>query len=296
MKRFLTLCVCFLLAACNTAGPDITTTPTLEPAGPLPTITPTVTPSQTPLPPTEITLLPSGTPWVLDSGLSIEEHPLASRPEIEPLILLPLDGITQEQMLDAHAAEYQKSLRPESYYGVSRGSLWVMQGNSKLAAFFTGSAQGTVGVTRDGQALFSKDINLPPAASPIRVLAVYDDHWVLEIAKFEKIENGQDVKYFYVGEVFIDGKSVNEMYGYEESFAFQTINGRPFYFYKMDGKIGVSYDGVIIPIGYDDIPHYGCCSAGALNPRIAQNIIGFFAWRGLQWYYVEIGVFDSPNS
>jgi hypothetical protein len=28
---------------------------------------------------------------------------------------------------------------------------------------------------------------------------------------------------------------------------------------------------------------------------MAQAMIGFFAWRGKQWYYTEIGVFGQPG-
>ncbi|HEX7620924.1 MAG TPA: hypothetical protein VF359_06965, partial [Anaerolineales bacterium] len=106
--------------------------------------------------------------------------------------------------------------------------------------------------------------------------------------------NTQLVDSFFAGEIFIDGQSLNDLHGYDESYGFQTIHGRPFYFYKRDGKIGVSYDGQEIAFAYDGVWHYGCCSGGELNPHIAQNIIGFFAWRGEQWYYTEIGVFNQP--
>ncbi len=67
--------------------------------------------------------------------------------------------------------------------------------------------------------------------------------------------------------------------------------GRPFYCFKKDGKIGLSYDGQVVEVGYDDIPHYGCCCAAELNPSPAKNMVAFFAKREGIWYYVEISVY-----
>ena len=89
----------------------------------------------------------------------------------------------------------------------------------------------------------------------------------------------------------MDGEILNESHGYEEAFGFQTLNGRPFYFFKRNGKIRASYDNVEIPLDYDRIPHYGCCSAAELNPRRYKDMLDFLATRDGNWYYIEIGVF-----
>jgi hypothetical protein len=239
----------------------------------------------------------TNTPWIFPSGLSIEEHPLAKRPEIEPLVFYPLDALTQTDVLQKRASQWVETLPPNVYYSVGHGNLWVMQGNDKLEAVGGPAENGQVAaqVTRNGKVIFSKPIKTPGVTSEFRVLEVYDNHWVFEIAQEKAIQpNNQEVDSFFAGEIFVDGQSLNDLYGYDESYGFQTIHGRPFYFYKRDGKIGVSYDGQEIALGYDGVPHYGCCSAGALNPRMAQNIIAFFAWRGDKYYYTEIGVFDQP--
>ena len=238
------------------------------------------------------------TPWVFPSGLSIEEHPLAKQPEIEPLVIHPLDALTQAEVLDRHKDEWGKTLPPNEYYSVGWGDMWVMQGNDKLEAVWGPTENGkmTSQVSRNGNVFFSTLIEPPGTTSPFRVLTVYDDHWVFAIAQEKEplTPNTQLVDSFLTGETFVDGQSLNDLHGYDASFGFQTIHGRPFYFYQRDGKTGVSYDGQEIALGYDGVWHYGCCSGGTLNPRMAQNIIGFFAWRGDQWYYTEIGVFDQP--
>jgi hypothetical protein len=238
----------------------------------------------------------TNTPWVFPSGLSIEEHPLAKRPEIEPLVIYPLDALTQTEVMFKHNSEWGETLPSNEYYSVGGGDVWVMQGNDKLEAVNGSTENGHLAaqVTRNGQVIFSTPIVPPGVTSEFRVLTVYDNHWVLEIAQQKTVPANQEVDSFFAGEIFVDGQSLNELYGYEESYGFQTIHGRPFYFFKRDGKIGVSYDGQEILLNYGGVPHYGCCSAGALNPRMAQNIIGFFAWRGERWYYTEIGVFNQP--
>lgn len=301
MKHILFLSLYIFLASCGPAMPDLTgiaATATQTPT-PLPAITllPTSTSEPTRTSVVRVfTPVATNTPWIFPSGLSIEEHPLAKRPEIEPLVIYPLDALTQTEVLEKHMDEWGKPLPPNAYYSVGYGNLWVMQGNDKLEAVDGPVENGQVSaqLTRNGKVIFSKLITTPGVTSEFRVLDVYDNHWVLELAQEKAIPPNQEVDSFFKGEIFVDGQSLNDLYGYEESYGFQTIHGRPFYFYKRDGKIGVSYDGQEIALGYDGVWHYGCCSGGALNPRMAQNIIGFFAWRGDQWYYTEIGVFDRP--
>jgi hypothetical protein len=230
---------------------------------------------------------------LLPSGIRILEHPLITRPGIEPLVFTSIDGRREVEVFRTHASQLHQSLRPDSYYSVCGCSLWVMQGADKLEAAYEHSGSDvTAAVKRNGKLIFSVPNESPGVTSPFRVLAVYDDHWVLELA--QRVEN-LDSSVYFSGRVFVDGDSLNEKSGYDESFGFQTIAGRPFYFYKRTGYIGIVADGQDVPLGYDEVPHYGCCSAGALNPRIAPTMIAFFARRGNGWYYVEIGAFDEDR-
>jgi hypothetical protein len=221
----------------------------------------------------------SNTPWIFPSGLSIEEDPLAKPPEIEPLVILPLDGLTQAEVIDRHKSDWGETFSPYEYYSVGGGDLWVMQGNDKLEAAWGPTENGkvTARVTRNGNVIFSMVINPPGTTSPTRVLTVYADHWLFETAqkKTPSPPTTRFVDSFFKGEIFVDGQSLN--------------------FYKRAGKTGVSFDGQDIPLGYDGVWHYGCCSGGELNPRMAENFIGFFAWRADQWYYTGIGVFGQPG-
>jgi len=40
----------------------------------------------------------TNTPWIFSSGLSIEEHPLAKRSEIEPLVIYPREVHSLEKV------------------------------------------------------------------------------------------------------------------------------------------------------------------------------------------------------
>ena len=303
MKRFpvITLICSFLLSACGIGQvfkPTITPTPSF-PYILSPTFTSTSTSIQT-FSTKEIvsTPIPVNTPWIFSSGLSIEEHPLAKIPEIEPLVIYPLESLTQLDVLNEHSIEWGKTLPPNEYYNVGWGDLWVMQGKDKLEAVWGSITNGksNAQVARNGNVIFSTSIDPPGTTSPLKVLTVYDTHWVFEIAQQKESPppNTQLVNSFFSGEIFIDGQSLDNLYGYDQSFGFQTINGRPFYFYTRDGKTGVSFDGEEIPLGYDGVSHYGCCSGGELNPRMAQNIVGFYAWRESRWFYTEIGLFHQP--
>jgi len=303
LERCFFLACVILAAACGPASPvpTSTTTVVIPSATPPPTVpflpTSTSEPTITAMM-RAFTPVATNTPWIFQSGLSIEEHPLAKPPEIEPLVIYPLEALTQAEVLDKHMDEWGKTLPPNEYYSVGWGDLWFVRGNNKLEAVWGPTENGkvTAQVTRNGIVVFSTPINPPETTSPFRVLTVYDNHWVFEIAQEKNPlpPNTQLVDSFFAGEIFVDGQSLNDLHGYDESYGFQTIHGRPFYFYKRDGKTGVSYDGQEIALGYDGVWHYGCCSGGALNPRMAQKIIGFFAWRGDQWYYTEIGVFSQP--
>jgi hypothetical protein len=96
--------------------------------------------------------------------LSIEEHPLAKPPEIEPLVILPLDGLTQAEVMDRHEDGWGKTLSPYEYYSVGGGDLWVMQGNDKLEAAWGPTEKGkvTAQLTPNGNVIFSTRIDLSP--------------------------------------------------------------------------------------------------------------------------------------
>jgi len=240
----------------------------------------------------------SETSTSLPPELSIEEHALTQRPEAEYTHLYFAQG-TQEEILAAHADERSRlitimdhSCDIEGYFGQC-----ATLGADSLAAWvdYTGdpSSTGTATLTRNGQTIYQIPVGNSSPIDSLRGLWVYGEHWALETAYVTTQPVGNEIYSQATGQISVDGQLLNEQLGYQEAFGFQTMDGKPFYFFERDDEIGISYDGEEIPLGYAEVPHYGCCSASSLNPLTTPNMVAFFARKGDTWYYVEIGVFGQ---
>jgi len=152
-----------------------------------------------------------------------------------------------------------------------------------------------VTVTRNGSPIYTIPVGNSSPLGSLRGLWVYGSHWALETAFVTNHKTGNVIDSQTTGQVSVDGQLLNQQLGYQEAFGFQTLRDKPFYFFKQGDRIGISYDGVTIPTGYDEVLHYYCCSAGTLNPRVYQNMVSFFARKGSIWYYIEAGVFISQE-
>jgi hypothetical protein len=232
--------------------------------------------------------------------LSVEAHALTQRPEAEYTQLHFAEG-TQESVLAKHASErdqlitiMDQSCNMENHFGQC-----TTQGTDQLAAWeeYTSGLfhTGKVILTRNGKRVYQIPVGDSSPISTLRGLWTYDGHWALETAYVSTHQIGNMIDSQASGQISIDGKLLNKQLGYQEAFGFQTLNGKPFYFFKRHGQIGVIYDNVEIPLGYTEVLHYGCCSAATLNPRISPNMVAFFASKGNTWYYVEAGVFGPTN-
>lgn len=111
--------------------------------------------------------------------------------------------------------------------------------------------------------------------NPVKGLWSWNGLWVLEV----------------MGRVDVEGQSLNEQLGYDEIFNWQLLNGQPFYFFKKDNRIGVSYAGKVLPYQYDDVIHYRCCEPALFNVGGNEMMVWFHALRDGVWYYVEMGVY-----
>jgi hypothetical protein len=76
--------------------------------------------------------------------------------------------------------------------------------------------------------------------TPIKALGSWDGHWVVEVR----------------GQVYVDGRSLNEQIGADEVFGWHLVDGRPFYFFAKGGQVGMSFDGRVLPQSYDEV--IGC--------------------------------------
>jgi hypothetical protein len=223
---------------------------------------------------------------VLPSGLVIEAYALQGPPQVEPLTFEPVERTAQEILQERQAERERRVKGAERVWKASGPEMSVMLGANQLVAseMYTDTAEGQVGavqVTYGGRAIYTVPLGPPSPVDKLRGLWAHDDHWYLEVADWQ----GQ-------GQMIRDGASLNERYGYEDAFGFQLLNGKPFYFYRRDGQIGVSFDGQETLLGYDDVPHNQCCSAAEANPVQAEKMVAFFALRGETWHYVEIGSYE----
>ena len=119
----------------------------------------------------------------------------------------------------------------------------------------------------------------------------YGNHWALVLLDAKPDTAQGPVAY---DRLIVDGQDINSVKDYEESFQFAVLDGRPFYLFQKNGKIGISFDGQEIAEDYDEIPHYQCCTPALLNPGNSMNMVWFFGRRGNDWYYVEAYVPNQP--
>lgn len=219
-------------------------------------------------------------PCSTPSGLVVEAYALKGPPQVEPLNFVPVQGSAQE-ILQKRQAEREKRV---SRIWKTSSEMSVAFGEGQLTATltYTDTNEGqflAVQVTYDGDTIYTVPLGPASPFDSLQELWVHDGHWYLEVADWQ----GR-------GQVIRDGESLNERDGCEETFGFQLLHGRPFWFYQREGWIGVSFDGQETLLGYDHVPHNQCCSGAEANPIRAENIVAFFARRDGTWYYVELGV------
>ena len=128
---------------------------------------------------------------------------------------------------------------------------------------------------------------------PLRGMWVIGKDWYVEVAHVENEVTGNVVTTKAAGEIFMNGVSLNEQYGYDETFGFQPLDDKPFYFFSKDGQIGINYAGETYQLGFESISHYACCSGAAFNPKAYLTMVTFFAQRNEVEYYVEMGLFSA---
>jgi hypothetical protein len=112
----------------------------------------------------------------------------------------------------------------------------------------------------------------------------YGGHWALVLLDgIEDAQNGLQM----LNRVIQDGRDLNAVNNYEQSFQFAVLESQPFFFYQRGGRIGISFAGREGAAAYDEIPRYQCCTGSLLNPGTSMNMVWFFARRHTDWYYVE---------
>lgn len=230
-------------------------------------------------------------PLQLPAGLIVEEHALQGAPGAEPFSFSPVDG-SMEAILAQHEFLRGESFPDNAFANEQFSDMRrVMVGDKEVIArqeYSPDYKEGWVTVLENGAEVYRIATGPASPVTSLRGLWTYADHWVLETALVNLNEANDPAVKFTTGQLSQDGVLLNDQFGYTEMFGFQTLGGKLFFFFEKDGLLGFAYDGQVVEAGYTAIPHYACCSEGALNPRGAQNLIAFFAQRGGAWYYVEI--------
>jgi len=213
-----------------------------------------------------------------------QEHELLQHTDVEPLAFKPVTGNFSD-VFEKSNAEWGQPISGKKFVNLQNGQ--------QIQAEETSQATGQPDPSQVINIAFlqneTKILEIQTPVSPIpalRGLWAIGNDWFAEIAA----PQNDSFRSFAKGDIFKNGMSLNEMYAYSESFGFQLLGGKSFYFFERFGRVGISYGGQEIPLGYERVIHYQCCSAGELNPRTFENMVGFFAVRGDKWYYVEISI------
>jgi hypothetical protein len=106
----------------------------------------------------------------------------------------------------------------------------------------------------------------------VKSFRAWDDHWILTAADF----------------VVQDGEILNQTLGFQEMFAWSLIEDKPVYLFRKGARLGLSYDGRVLLLPYEDIPRGLCCGFTVNNPHIYDDSMRFFGKREGVWYYVVV--------
>jgi len=131
-------------------------------------------------------------------------------------------------------------------------------------------------VQKDGTEVYRYNMLMHAGSSPLHYLGNWDGQWVLEANSM----------------LIVDGKIVNQDWGYDEIFGAQLLNEKPLYFFVQDGETRAAYDGQVLPVAYNDVFHGMCCEPGVFNVAGNSQMVWFYALRAGVWHYVELGVYD----
>ncbi|MCX8024988.1 MAG: hypothetical protein N3A60_07275, partial [Thermanaerothrix sp.] len=205
---------------------------------------------------------------------------------------------TFDQIMARHADLRADVIQHNTFFDPQDNAfgLWTLwQGQRLEVVTKINTANEVMAEVRLGdQVIYTLSLGQPGALSQVQGVWAHGHTWVVEAVYLTchsiRMGESQSVKCQPRGLIIQNSEVLNERYGYEEAFGFQWLNGKPFYFFQKAGKIGIHYHDQEIPLGYDEIPHYGCCSAAELNPLHANRMVAFFARRSGQWYYVEAGL------
>ncbi len=239
-----------------------------------------------------VPVIPAPTPNAPNAAnlpLKLDEFPLAGTPPVESTTLTFADGTQSDRNLRLQGEtvfntyESCRNITPDLRARCARQNddiLIAMPGYQPPDIYHAI-------VTRNGQEIYRVRIGQPSLPPEIQGIWAWDDHWALETILHDWQTSDGHVT-FMRGQISLDGELLNEKFEWEEAFGFQLLSGKPFFFFKHQGIYHAWYDGAQMPLGYEEIPHYLCCSASTKNPYAHKEMISFFGRHENQWYYAEL--------
>jgi hypothetical protein len=130
-------------------------------------------------------------------------------------------------------------------------------------------------VKKNNNILYLFSVKNMVVVSSIKSFFVYKNEWILE----------------YTDNVIINGKNIVELNDYSKAFSYSIIEKKPFYFFKKDDNINISYNNEIYITRYDEVIRYQCCEPSFFNVSKNKKMVWFYALKDGFWYYVEAGLF-----
>ncbi len=129
-------------------------------------------------------------------------------------------------------------------------------------------------IKQDGQVIFSYGLAPSAVKEAVKTLDEWNGGWVLEVD----------------GTLIVSGANWNQKdFPADEIFNWTKIDGKPFFFFRRDGKTGAWYDGKELDLAYDEVVHGNCCEPGMFNVRNGEKQIAFYARKDGMWYFVKLG-------
>ncbi|MCX6079363.1 MAG: hypothetical protein NTW32_07495 [Chloroflexi bacterium] len=121
-----------------------------------------------------------------------------------------------------------------------------------------------------------QSLNVPrigPSGIPLRRFWSWKEHWFVQVSNV----------------LMQDGAVQNLKLGFDEIFAWQVINDKPFFIMRQGQAYGMVYADQIFPFQYQDIIHGDlCCDPATYRVRRISNGIQFYAQKEGVWYLVTI--------
>jgi hypothetical protein len=149
----------------------------------------------------------------------------------------------------------------------------ILFGNEMLWVKATTQHGGLQVLKSNREVVFSFDVYTEPLYA-VSGFKAWNGHWILSARDF----------------LIQDGEFINKKLGFEEIFSWGLIAEKPVFLFRKGSRIGISYNGKILPLNYQDVARYLCCGPGVNNLSIDPDSVRFFAKRDGVWYYVVVKV------